>query len=74
MRISEDVLRYMSIRVNELEEGPSTMMRHRDREDRPRRNREDRNESENETGTTEGLTKSTETSIKSDETLGEEKA
>ena len=74
MRINEDVLRYMSIRVNELEEGPSSMMRHRDREDRPRRNREDRDEFRNETETTEGQTKSVETPIKSDGAHGEEKA
>ena len=29
MRINEDVLRYMSIRVDELEEGPSAMMQNR---------------------------------------------
>ncbi|GKX32860.1 MAG: hypothetical protein MnENMB40S_04780 [Rhizobiaceae bacterium MnEN-MB40S] len=52
MRINEDVLRYMTIRVDELEEGPSAMMQKRDRDDRrggrdrddrPRRPREDRN-------------------------------
>jgi small subunit ribosomal protein S6 len=34
MRISEDVLRYLTVRVDELEEGPSAMLqsRHRDRE------------------------------------------
>lgn len=37
MRINEDVLRYMSLRVDELEEGPSVMMQSRGREDRPRR-------------------------------------
>ncbi|TCD14297.1 30S ribosomal protein S6 [Oricola cellulosilytica] len=43
MRIHEDVLRYMTIRVDELEEGPSAMMRRNDRDDRPRRgDREDR--------------------------------
>jgi len=42
MRINEDVLRYMTIRVDELEEGPSAMMRSRDRDDRPRRDRGDR--------------------------------
>jgi small subunit ribosomal protein S6 len=31
MRINEDVLRYMSIRVDELEEGPSAMLQNRDR-------------------------------------------
>ena len=35
MRINEDVLRYLTIRVEELEEGPSAMLRARD--ERPRR-------------------------------------
>ena len=50
MRLNEDVLRYLTVRVEELEEGPSAMLqsRHRDREgggrsrdrdDRPRRDR-----------------------------------
>ena len=42
MRISEDVLRYITIRVDEFEEGPSVMMRSRDRDDRSRRSRDDR--------------------------------
>ena len=43
MRISEDVLRYMTIRVDAHEEGPSVMMQKRDRDDRPRRgDRDDR--------------------------------
>ncbi|MCY6381411.1 30S ribosomal protein S6 [Hoeflea prorocentri] len=49
MRINEDILRYMTIRVDEHEEGPSVMMQKRDdrprrgdRDDRPRRLREDR--------------------------------
>lgn len=37
MRIHEDILRYMTIRVDELDEGPSAMMRRNDRDDRPRR-------------------------------------
>lgn len=37
-RISEDVIRYLSIRVDELEEGPSAMMRKADRD----RERDDR--------------------------------
>jgi small subunit ribosomal protein S6 len=38
MRISEDVLRYLTLRVDELEEGPSPVMQSRgSREDRPRR-------------------------------------
>ncbi|WP_417580904.1 30S ribosomal protein S6 [Pelagibacterium sp.] len=35
MRINEDVLRFMTIRVDEHEEGPSVMMQKRDRDDRP---------------------------------------
>jgi small subunit ribosomal protein S6 len=31
-RLNEDVLRYLTIRVNELEEGPSAMMRKSDRD------------------------------------------
>ena len=43
MRIHEDVLRYMTIRVDELDEGPSAMMKRNDRDDRgPRRDRDDR--------------------------------
>jgi len=37
MRISEDILRFLTIRVDELEEGPSAMMQSRGRDDRPRR-------------------------------------
>jgi small subunit ribosomal protein S6 len=37
-RINEDVIRYMSVRVEELEEGPSAMMRKADRD----RERDDR--------------------------------
>ena len=43
MRINEDVLRYLTIRVDELEEGPSAVMLNRgSREDRPRRGDRDR--------------------------------
>lgn len=44
MRISEDVLRYLTIRVEELEEGPSAMLqsRHRDRDERDGRGGRDR--------------------------------
>ena len=35
MRINEDVLRFMTIRVDEHEEGASVMMQKRDRDDRP---------------------------------------
>ena len=50
MRIIEDILRYMTIRVEAHEEGPSAMMKKNDRDDRrpprggdrpPRRPRED---------------------------------
>jgi len=47
MSLNEDVLRYLTIRVDELEEGPSAMMQAKNsRDDRPRRDdrgpREDR--------------------------------
>ena len=43
-RINEDVIRYMTVRVDEHESGPSAMMRKgdRDRERKPRRDREER--------------------------------
>jgi small subunit ribosomal protein S6 len=48
-RINEDILRFMTVRVDELEEGPSAMMQKRDRDDRdgdrpgaPRGDRPDR--------------------------------
>jgi small subunit ribosomal protein S6 len=34
MRINEDVLRFMTVRVEELEEGPSAMLRKSDRDER----------------------------------------
>jgi len=37
MAINEDVIRCMTVRVEELEEGPSAMLQRRDREDRPDR-------------------------------------
>jgi len=37
MRINEDVLRFMTLRLDAFEEGPSAMVRNKDREDRPRR-------------------------------------
>jgi small subunit ribosomal protein S6 len=37
MRINEDVLRFMTIRVEELEEGQSAMLQKRDRDDRGER-------------------------------------
>jgi len=53
MRLNDDVLRFMTIRVDELEDGPSAMLRKRDdrdgrrgdrgdRGDRPRRDRDGR--------------------------------
>ena len=42
MRINEDILRFMTIRVDELEEGPSAMMQKRDRDDGDRGGRGDR--------------------------------
>ena len=42
MRLNEDVLRYMSIRVDEHEEGPSAMMRKNERDSKKRRERSDR--------------------------------
>ena len=38
MRLSEDIIRYLTVRVDELEEGPSAMMRKADRD----RERDDR--------------------------------
>lgn len=37
MRINEDVLRYLTVRVEELEAGPSAVLQSRSRDDRPRR-------------------------------------
>jgi small subunit ribosomal protein S6 len=37
MRINEDVLRFMTVRVEELEEGQSAMLQKRDRDDRGER-------------------------------------
>ena len=39
MRINEDVLRFITLKVDEIEEGPSTMMQKRDRDDRKDRER-----------------------------------
>ncbi len=41
-RINEDVIRYMTIRVDEHEEGPSAMMRKNERDSKKRRERSDR--------------------------------
>ena len=43
MRLHEDILRYMTIKVEAHEDGPSAMMKKSDRDDRgPRRDRDDR--------------------------------
>jgi len=43
MRINEDVVRYLTLRVDQLDEGPSAIMQNRgSREDRPRRSDRDR--------------------------------
>jgi small subunit ribosomal protein S6 len=41
-RINEDVIRYMTIRVDALEDGPSVMMRKNERERKRRETREER--------------------------------
>ena len=40
MRINEDILRYMTIRVEEFETGPSAMMRRSERDERDRGDRD----------------------------------
>ena len=44
MRISEDILRFMTVKVDALEDGPSVMLQRRDRDDDrgPRGDRDDR--------------------------------
>ena len=37
MRINEDIIRFLTVRVDALEEGPSAMLQARGRDDRPRR-------------------------------------
>lgn len=37
MRFNEDIMRQLTVRVDELEEGPSAVLQNKDREDRPRR-------------------------------------
>lgn len=41
-RINEDVIRYMTIRVDEHETGPSVMMKKNERDSKKRRDREER--------------------------------
>jgi len=45
-RLNEDVLRYLTIRVDELEEGPSAMMRKAERDERERGERGGRDRGE----------------------------
>jgi small subunit ribosomal protein S6 len=42
MRINEDILRFMTVRVDALESEPSVMMQKRDRDERKERERRDR--------------------------------
>jgi small subunit ribosomal protein S6 len=44
MGISEDILRFLTLKVEEIEEGPSMMMQKRDRDDRKDRERRRREE------------------------------
>lgn len=46
MSISEDVLRFITVKVEQLEEGPSAMLQRRDRDDRDRGERGDRDRGE----------------------------
>lgn len=46
MRINEDVLWYMTVRVDELEEEPSVQMQKKERDDRRRKERERRRDDE----------------------------
>ena len=65
MRLNEDVIRYMSIRVDEHEEGPSVMMQNKSsRDERRSRDDDDREAAPAESGTRESAT--TETSSASD--------
>ncbi len=42
MHLNEDVLRFLTLRIDEVEEGPSVVMQNRDRGDRDRGDRGDR--------------------------------
>ncbi|HEY8567305.1 MAG TPA: 30S ribosomal protein S6 [Beijerinckiaceae bacterium] len=53
MQISEDVLRFMTVRVDELDPEPSAMMQKRDRDDRKDRERGRRRDEDGEFGGTE---------------------
>lgn len=73
MRINEDVLRYMTICVDQLEEEPSAMMRNREREDRPRRNRDEREPFRKEQFKEQDQVPSIEAATETDEQFGENK-
>ena len=47
-RINEDVLRYLTVRVEELEDEPSVQMQKKERDERRRRDRERRRDDEEE--------------------------
>ncbi|MEN3930613.1 30S ribosomal protein S6 [Microvirga sp. W0021] len=53
MRINEDILRFMTIRVEELETEPSVMMQKRDRDDRKGRRRDDEDGLDNDVNASE---------------------
>jgi small subunit ribosomal protein S6 len=46
MRINEDVLRFLTVRVDELEEEPSVQMQKKERDERRRRERDRRRDDE----------------------------
>jgi small subunit ribosomal protein S6 len=48
MGINEDVLRFLTIRVDELEEEPSVQMQKKERDERRRRDRERRRDDDEE--------------------------
>src|SRR3954447_14554022 len=54
MRINEDILRFMTIKVDELETEPSVMMQKRDRDERKDRERRERDGGSFEGGDSEG--------------------
>ena len=54
MRINEDILRFMTIKVEELETEPSVMMQKRDRDERKDRERRERDGGSFEGGSNEG--------------------
>lgn len=59
MRLNEDVLRTLTIRVDEHEDGPSVMKQKRDRDDRRRRERGERSDRDDNAGGPGGNSSST---------------